>query len=194
MVFGGLTFVCSPISIAISPISGRLVARVFRFRAATLFLAVDGPRLLVQVLVEAASPQPCRDGGPQWAPLSPGAWRLNVPSRPGAYSALDFRTTGLCALTRYVHAAAPRLSLNVAVGVAASPLLQFEVSCCRDRVSGSENFVISMMWGLVPHTAAILVFWSSGARSYFLLSYLIGSVDTAPGSALGSADVGIAFD
>ncbi|KAJ1157818.1 hypothetical protein NDU88_010515 [Pleurodeles waltl] len=35
MVFGGLTFVCSPVSIAISPISGRLVARVLRIRAAT---------------------------------------------------------------------------------------------------------------------------------------------------------------
>ncbi|KAJ1098533.1 hypothetical protein NDU88_003643 [Pleurodeles waltl] len=95
---------------------------------------------------------------------------------------------------RYVHAAAPRFSLNVAVGVAASPLLQFGVSGCRDRVSGSEIFVISTVWGLDPHTAAILVFWSSGARSYFLLSYLFGSVDTAPCSAQGTADVGIVFD
>ncbi|KAJ1156878.1 hypothetical protein NDU88_009595 [Pleurodeles waltl] len=111
-----------------------------------------------------------------------------------APSALDFRTTGLRTFIRYVPAAAPRLSLSVAVGVAALPLIQFELSCCRDRVSGSENFVISTMWGLVPHTAAILVFWSSGARSYFLLSYLIGGVATAPGSARGSANVGIAFD
>ncbi|KAJ1127944.1 hypothetical protein NDU88_006337 [Pleurodeles waltl] len=142
----------------------------------------------MQVLVEAARPQPRRDEGPQWAPPSPGASRL------GSYSVLDFRTPGLRALTRYVHAAAPHLSLSVAVGVAAPLLLQFEVSCCRDRVSGSEKFVISTMWGLVPHTAAILVFWSSGALSYFLLSYLIGGVATAPGSARGSADVGIAFD
>ncbi|KAJ1214179.1 hypothetical protein NDU88_001805 [Pleurodeles waltl] len=54
----------------------------------------------------------------------------SVPLRPGVYSALDFRTAGLRALTRYVHAAAPRLPLGVAVGVAAPPLLQFEVSCC----------------------------------------------------------------
>ncbi|KAJ1181859.1 hypothetical protein NDU88_007058 [Pleurodeles waltl] len=99
MVFGGLTLVCSPVSIAISPVSGRLVARVLRLRAATPFLAVDGPRLLMQVLVVAASPQPRRDEGPQWAPPSPGARRLCVPPRPGAYSALDFRTTGLRALT-----------------------------------------------------------------------------------------------
>ncbi|KAJ1202339.1 hypothetical protein NDU88_006139 [Pleurodeles waltl] len=65
----------------------------------------------------------------------------------------------------YLHAAAPRLSLNVAVGVAASPLLQFGVLGCRDRVSGSENFVISTM-----------------------------SVATAPFSALRTADVGIVFD
>ncbi|KAJ1129795.1 hypothetical protein NDU88_008160 [Pleurodeles waltl] len=161
---------CSPVSIAISPISGRSVARVLRLRAATPFLALDGPRLLIQVLVVAANPQPRRVEGPHWAPPSPGTRRLSVPPRPGVYSALDFRTTGLRALARYVHAAGPRLSLSVAVGVAAPPLLQFEVSCCRDRVSGSENFVISTMWGLVPHTAAILVFWSSGARSYFLLS------------------------
>ncbi|KAJ1186741.1 hypothetical protein NDU88_003522 [Pleurodeles waltl] len=64
----------------------------------------------LRVPVDASSSQPCRDGGPQWAPPSPGAWCLNVPPRVGANSALDFR------------AAAPRLSLNVAVGVAASPL------------------------------------------------------------------------
>ncbi|KAJ1107758.1 hypothetical protein NDU88_005147 [Pleurodeles waltl] len=194
MVFGGLTLACSPVSIAISPISGRSVARVLRLRAATPFLAVDGPCLLMQVLVMAANPQPRRVVGPQWVPPSPGARRLSVPPRPGAYSTLDFRTTGLRALSRYIHTAAPCLSLSVAVGVAAPPLLQFEVLCCRDRVSGSENFVISTMWGLVPHTAAILVFWSAGARSYFLLSYLIGGVAIAPGSARGSADVGITFD
>ncbi|KAJ1174837.1 hypothetical protein NDU88_000128 [Pleurodeles waltl] len=196
MVFGGLTLVLSlfPRLIAIPPISGTSIARVLRLRAATPFLAVDGPRLLMQVLIMAANPQPRRVVGPQWASPSPGAWRLSVPPCPGAYSALDFQTTRLRTHTRYVHAAAPRLLLCVAAGVAAPPLHQFEVSCCRDRVSGSENFVISTMWGLVPHTSAILVFWSSRARSYFLLSYLIGGVATAPGSARGSADVGIPFD
>ncbi|KAJ1178292.1 hypothetical protein NDU88_003539 [Pleurodeles waltl] len=49
----------------------------------------------LRVPVDAASSQPCRDGGPQWAPPSPGAWRLNVPPRLGANSALDFRASGL---------------------------------------------------------------------------------------------------
>ncbi|KAJ1117060.1 hypothetical protein NDU88_005260 [Pleurodeles waltl] len=44
---------------------------------------------------------------------------------------------------RFVHAAAPHLSPNVALWVAASPLHQFGVSGCRDRVLGSENFVNS---------------------------------------------------
>ncbi|KAJ1092474.1 hypothetical protein NDU88_005584 [Pleurodeles waltl] len=71
--------------------------------------------------------------------------------------------SGLRAPRQYFQAAAPRLSPNVAVWVAASSLHQFGVSGCRDRVLGSENFVISTMLGPVPHAAAILVFWSSGA-------------------------------
>ncbi|KAJ1082839.1 hypothetical protein NDU88_003004 [Pleurodeles waltl] len=58
----------------------------------------------------------------------------SVPRSPGVYSALDFRTAGLRALTRYIHAAAPRLPLSMAVGVAAPSPLQFEVLCCRDCV------------------------------------------------------------
>ncbi|KAJ1166672.1 hypothetical protein NDU88_007069 [Pleurodeles waltl] len=48
-----------------------------------------------RVPVDAASSQPCRDGGSQWAPLSPGALCLCVPPRPGASSALDFQASGL---------------------------------------------------------------------------------------------------
>ncbi|KAJ1128346.1 hypothetical protein NDU88_006725 [Pleurodeles waltl] len=71
-----------PVSIAISPISGRSVARVLRLRAATPFLAVDGPHLLMQVLVVAANPQPRQEVCPQWAPLSPGVRHLSVPPAP----------------------------------------------------------------------------------------------------------------
>ncbi|KAJ1081684.1 hypothetical protein NDU88_001862 [Pleurodeles waltl] len=52
-----------------------------------------------RVPVDAASSQLCRDGGSQWAPPSPGAWRLSVPPHPGASSALDFRASGLRADT-----------------------------------------------------------------------------------------------
>ncbi|KAJ1210919.1 hypothetical protein NDU88_006281 [Pleurodeles waltl] len=52
-----------------------------------------------RVPVDAASSQLCRDGGSQWAPSSPGAWGLSVPTRPGASSALDFWASGLRADT-----------------------------------------------------------------------------------------------
>ncbi|KAJ1177707.1 hypothetical protein NDU88_002959 [Pleurodeles waltl] len=59
---------------------------------------------------------------------------------------------------RFDHAAAPLLSPNVALWVAASSLHQFGVSDCRDRVLGSKGLVISAKRGPVPHVAAILVF------------------------------------
>ncbi|KAJ1209883.1 hypothetical protein NDU88_005255 [Pleurodeles waltl] len=52
-----------------------------------------------RVPVDAESSQLCWIGGYQWAPSSPGAWRLSVPPRPGASSALDFRASGLRADT-----------------------------------------------------------------------------------------------
>ncbi|KAJ1176288.1 hypothetical protein NDU88_001570 [Pleurodeles waltl] len=192
---------CSPVFIAIPPITGRSVAWVFHLRPATPLLVVGGPRLHTPSRTLSRPRSPSRIG---WRVLR-GSCRLqvcgvsapavcSVPRCPGVYSTLDFRTAGLRAPSRYVHAAAPRLPLIMAVGVAAPPQLQFEVSCCRDRISELESFVISAMRDRFPHAAAILVFWSSGARSYFLLSCLVGGVATAPGSAQGSADVEIAFD
>ncbi|KAJ1138878.1 hypothetical protein NDU88_005258 [Pleurodeles waltl] len=49
----------------------------------------------LRVRVDAASSQPCWDGGPQWASPSLVAWCLNVPPRLGANSALDFLASGL---------------------------------------------------------------------------------------------------
>ncbi|KAJ1149154.1 hypothetical protein NDU88_001971 [Pleurodeles waltl] len=75
---------------------------------------------------------------------------------PGCQFRLGF--SGLRAPHRFDHAAAPLLSPNVALWVAASSLHQFGESDCRDRILGSKGLVISVKRGPVPHAAAILVF------------------------------------
>ncbi|KAJ1172393.1 hypothetical protein NDU88_004240 [Pleurodeles waltl] len=66
--------------------------------------------------------------------------------------------SGLRAPHRFDHAAAPLLTPNVALWVAASSLHQFGVSDCRDHVLGLKSLVISAERGPVPHAAANLVF------------------------------------
>ncbi|KAJ1091652.1 hypothetical protein NDU88_004769 [Pleurodeles waltl] len=71
---------------------------------------------------------------------------------------------------RFDPAAAPLLSPNVALWVAASSLHQFGVSDCRDRVLESRSLVISAKRDPVPLAAAILIFLKLQGSIAFLLS------------------------
>ncbi|KAJ1082865.1 hypothetical protein NDU88_003029 [Pleurodeles waltl] len=191
---------CSPVFIAIPPITGRSVSRVLHLWPATPLLVVGGPRLHT----------PCRSSS--W-PRSPsrierralsGSHHLqvhgvsapavcSVPRRPGVYSALDFQTTGLRTLHRHVHAAAPRLPLSMAVGVAAPSPFPFEVLCCRSRLRVGELCYFSYAGPVSPHGRHLgfLELQSSIVFSSFLPGR---GCCYCSGFCSGSADVEIAFD